>query len=58
MWRYLSTCGVYHETFSTDALRMARGEGRRSVGLELLADIMEHSPASYVKMMEEAGGTK
>ncbi len=54
MWRYLSTCGVFRETFSSDPLRMARGEGRRSVGLELMADIMAHSPASYSKMMEEA----
>ncbi len=58
MWRYLSVCGVFHETFSTDALRMARSEGRRSVGLELLADVMSHAPTSYVKMMEEASASK
>ena len=55
VWRYLASCGVFHSSFSTEALVMAKKEGRREVGLQLLDDVMTHTPLAYPKMMEEAG---
>ncbi len=39
MWDLLSLCGVYHSSFSSDALVMAFNEGRRDIGNHLIAEI-------------------
>lgn len=39
MWELLSLCGVYHSSFSRDALVMAFNEGRRDIGNRLMAEI-------------------
>ena len=54
MWRLLEMGGVFHATFSTDAMVMAFQEGKRNQGLMLLADIMAVDPDSYILMAKEA----
>lgn len=53
VWRLLERAGVYRSSFSTDALTMAKSEGRRETGLALLADI-SIEPESYIAMLREA----
>jgi len=56
MWDLLARCGVFHLSFSSDALRMAFNEGRRDIGNQLLGDINRISPEFYMKMQMENGG--
>jgi len=53
MWDLLSECGVFHSSFSSDALTMAFAEGRRDVGLRRAAEINRLDPNLYVKMALE-----
>lgn len=54
-YRMLSDCGVYRTSFSPDALVMAYQEGRRSVGLKILADLQRYCPAECAQMINEGG---
>ncbi len=53
MWDLLTLCGIFHSSFSIDALRCAFNEGRRDIGLRLLAEINQLSPELYIKMVAE-----
>jgi hypothetical protein len=53
MWDLLTLCGIFHSSFSIDALRCAFNEGRRDIGLRLLADINQLSPDLYMRMVGE-----
>ena len=53
MWDLLTLCGIFHSSFSMDALRTAFNEGRRDIGLRLLADINQLSPDLYMRMVGE-----
>ncbi len=53
MWDLLSLCGVYHSSFSREALSMAFSEGRRDIGLHLVAQIHKLAPEQYVRMTQE-----
>lgn len=55
--RRLEICQVFHSTFTGEALASAFNEGRRSVGLMILADIMQACPEQYVRMMQDGGRT-
>jgi hypothetical protein len=55
LWDRLSETSIFHTTHVTgDALASAFQEGRRSVGLSLLADIMAYCPDQYIQAMREA----
>lgn len=55
MWAKLSDCNIFATTFiAGDAYASAFNEGRRSVGLALLADLMRAAPETYVAMQREA----
>lgn len=54
LWAHLADCGVFTQTFTGDALTSAFNEGKRSLGLGLLNDIVTHFPETYVQMMREA----
>lgn len=55
LWDYLSSAHCFHTTHvAGDALGSAFQEGRRSLGLELLSDIMRSCPDSYIQAMREA----
>ena len=49
MWRVLSECGVFQTSFRTSS-EIYYLEGRRSIGLKLLAEIMDCDPQAYIKM--------
>ena len=53
MWDLLTLCGVYHSSFSSDALAMAFHEGHRNIGLHLTAEINRLGPELYARMVNE-----
>lgn len=53
MWQLLASCHVFASTFRADPYTTAFGEGERSVGLRLLADVMRVAPEEYPTMAEE-----
>lgn len=55
LWRYLSACGVFQESYHPSGQQMAFNEGKRNIGLKLLADIMKAKPEAYHLMQKEEG---
>jgi hypothetical protein len=53
MWDLIGRCGVYHSSYSPDALAMAFHEGHRNIGLHLTAEINRLSPELYARMVNE-----
>lgn len=53
LWRLLGVCHVFKTSFTGNSTTFFN-EGKRDIGLRLLADINEASPNSYLKMMQEA----
>jgi len=53
VWRLLGKAGIYHSSFSSDALAMAYNEGRRNFGLELMNRLTTYCPEQYAKMKPE-----
>src|SRR5258705_8239221 len=54
LWDILTSCHVFAQTFSPDPLMTAFSEGRRAVGLALLADVMSACPDQYITAAREA----
>jgi len=53
-WALLSSCGVFGDTGSIDPMTVGRFLGRRSLGLELLSEVMAICPNEYLVMQSEA----
>ena len=53
MWDLLGLCGVFHSSFSREALVMAFQEGRRDIGNQLMAEMNRIGPEYYMKMAVE-----
>ena len=53
MHDWLQSCNIFATTFTGNALQSAFNEGRRSIGLRMLAEIMQACPDQYVQMMRE-----
>lgn len=53
VFRYISECGVFTDGFTGNNTTFYN-EGKRSIGLRLLADINDACPELYTKMMEES----
>lgn len=53
VWRLLDACGVNRTSFNVSASAMAFSEGRRDIGLQLLAKVQEHCIDRYVEMLSE-----
>lgn len=51
--RILERCGVYRDGFSPDALLHARESGKRSIGLQLIADMQGYDAKAYLTMITE-----
>lgn len=51
-WRFLIACEVYKSTFTGDRWGDFK-EGKRSIGLKLLADLEAARPAAYLEMLSE-----
>lgn len=58
VWRLLEQAGIYHSSFRSDALQMARCEGRREQGLMLLDLISSITPDEYFVMQQEAANER
>jgi hypothetical protein len=55
VWRYLTTAGVFQTSFTGNSTTFFN-EGRRDVGLKILADVMEAMPDAYIQMAKESQG--
>lgn len=53
MWQTLSKAGLYRTSFTGNSATYFN-EGKRALGLELLADVQHHCPQHYIKMHDEA----
>ncbi len=53
-WRILAKCGVYRDCYNRNFGDMAHGEGQRSIGLWVLAEICEADSSAEMKMREKA----
>lgn len=53
LWRVLTDAGVFRTSFRLNN-EMPFLEGKRSIGLELIAIANEVSPENYILMMQEA----
>ena len=54
MWNHLAVCGVFQSTYATDTHDTAFNEGRRSIGLRLMADLQDNVFKQYQAMEMEA----
>jgi hypothetical protein len=57
VWRYLGAGGVFRTTHvfgDINGRDSALNEGRRQIALQLLDDVMTHTPAAYAKMVDES----
>lgn len=52
IWRLLEKCGVYHESFTGNSTTFFN-EGKRSIGLKIIADLMRADPRIYAQMCVE-----
>lgn len=53
MHKLLSASGLYRTSFDADPHKTSFNEGRRNIGLALMADIMVIAPTQYAEMLEE-----
>lgn len=53
MWRLLGKCGAMRQSFNTNGSIMSFNEGQRSIGIPLIADLMQHAPEKYAEMLKE-----
>lgn len=51
--RLLDRAGTMRSSFHTSGSVMAFNEGRRDLGLHLTAEILEHAPAMYARLLNE-----
>ena len=52
-WRILEIAGVYRTSFNNSGCITAFNEGKRNVGLMLLADILDIAPEQYLAMLKD-----
>lgn len=56
--RLLDEAGVYRSSFNHSGSVMAFNEGKRHIGLFLIAELIEASPDGFMKVLKEHGRTK
>ena len=49
VWRVMTDCGIFKTSFTGNSTTFFN-EGRRDIGLRILADVMEANPDAYLKM--------
>lgn len=52
IWKILGDCGIFKSSF-TGSSETFFLEGKRSIGLSLLADLMRVDPNAFIKMQQE-----
>jgi hypothetical protein len=55
VWRLLERAGLFRQSFTGEPLSSAFNEGRRALGLEMLAEIAEAAPDAYPALLREFG---
>ena len=58
MWRILSRSGVFRTNGCSDAIQMAKVEGMREYGIELLNDIMHAKSSLFSQLQQEHASEK
>lgn len=58
IWRLLDRAGIYRTSFNHSGSLMAFNEGKRDMGLFLLAEVSEASPNGLLKLIAENQGSK
>lgn len=53
VWRHLTNAGIFQSTFTGNSATFFN-EGRRDIGLKMLAEVNAASPESYLLMMKES----
>lgn len=56
VWRLLERAGLYRSSFNHSGSLMSFNEGRRDMGLFVLAEISEAAPEGYLKLLRENQG--
>lgn len=56
--RVLEKCGVELPVFNSNGATMTHAEGRRSVGLELLAEMKAHHRDAWLRLVDETNPPK
>ena len=57
LWHILEQCNLYATSYDPDHHLTLRREGRRDVGLELIAMVEAVHPHGHVQLMEQAKAT-
>jgi hypothetical protein len=57
VWKWLEVAGVFRSSYTGDNNTFFN-EGRRSIGLKMLADVTEAAPEAYLQMIEESRETE
>lgn len=47
-------CGIHLASFSVEPILMARAEGKRAVGIQVMDELMTVDPAAWAKMLLES----
>lgn len=58
IWRLLDRAGIYRTSFNHSGSLMSFNEGKRDMGLFLLAEVSEASPNGFLKLIAENQGSK
>ena len=58
VWRLLDRAGIYRTSFNHSGSLMAFAEGKREMGLFLLAEVSEASTGGLLKLISENQGQK
>ncbi len=53
VWRLLGLAGVFQTSFTGNSTTFFN-EGKRDIGLKILADVSEAKPEAYIQMAQEA----
>jgi len=57
-WRLMADAGVFRRSFNGDTVGTMFNEGRRSLGLDILNDLLEAKPAAFSEMQQEYASEK
>lgn len=55
IWKFLTTAGIFQSSFTGNSTTFFN-EGKRDIGLKLLAEVTEANPDAYTLMMKESKG--
>lgn len=57
IWRILKMCGMYESSYTGSGSDTFFREGKRQIGLNILAEVTTVDPNAFLQMMKENGDT-